>query len=91
MGDETLQDEAFRRFQKDVAALARMSGQEQRIVPTMSPSLGPRKLRENPQAKAKAKALNLFHLIVAARLTGVFLLKFGVSVVMKMRTNGIGV
>ena len=28
MGSETLQDEAFQRFQKDVAALARMSGQE---------------------------------------------------------------
>ena len=28
MGNETFQDEAFRRFQKDVAALARMSGQE---------------------------------------------------------------
>eukprot|EP00617_Octactis_speculum_P023292 CAMPEP_0185749596 /NCGR_PEP_ID=MMETSP1174-20130828/8300_1 /TAXON_ID=35687 /ORGANISM="Dictyocha speculum, Strain CCMP1381" /LENGTH=126 /DNA_ID=CAMNT_0028425773 /DNA_START=317 /DNA_END=697 /DNA_ORIENTATION=+ len=28
MGNETFQDEAFRQFQKDVAALARMSGQE---------------------------------------------------------------
>ena len=28
MGNETFQDEAFRQFQKDVAALARISGQE---------------------------------------------------------------
>ena len=28
MGNETFQDEAFRQFQKDVAALVRMSGQE---------------------------------------------------------------
>ena len=55
----------------------------------MSPSLGPKKLRENKNAEAKAKALNLSHLIVAARLTGVFLVKFGVSVMMMMRKNGV--
>ena len=53
----------------------------------MSPTLGPKKLRENPQAKVKA--MTRFHLIVAAQLTGVSLLKFGVSVMMMTRKNGV--
>ena len=49
MGNETPHDEAFRQFQKDVAALARMSGQEAEDCSDYEPSFRAQEAaRESP-------------------------------------------